>query len=154
MQITIKKGDLFADDAEALVNAVNCQGIMGAGIAKAFKDRYPLYFLDYHAKCMEDRIVIGEVDLYACLDELGCRFLVSFPTMVNPGEATREDALVLGLESLVEHMAVYRIQSVALPALGCGIGDFAFERLATLVANAFHKKPFDVRLYQPWESRR
>lgn len=154
MFLTIKKGDLFADDAEALVNAVNCKGVMGAGIAKAFRNRYPLYFLDYHAKCMEDRIVIGEVDLYAYLDEIGCRFLVSFPTMLNPGEATREDALVLGLESLVEKMNLYRIQSVAMPALGCGIGDFAFERLATLVATAFTNEPFDVRLYQPLESRR
>lgn len=154
MQLTIKQGDLFADDAEASVNAVNCKGVMGAGIAKGFRDRFPLYFLDYHAKCTEDRIVIGEVDLYARLDEMGSRFLVSFPTMEYPGEAARETTLVNGLADLAEKMKLYRIQSVAMPALGCGIGDFAFERLATLVAEAFVGEPVNIRLYQPWEGRR
>ena len=44
-------GDLFALDADILVNTVNCKGAMGAGIALAFKTRYPEMFKDYQRKC-------------------------------------------------------------------------------------------------------
>ena len=154
MQLTIKQGDLFADDAEALVNAVNCKGVMGAGVAKVFKDRFPLYFLDYNMKCQFDMVVVGNVDIYALWDTFGLRYVISFPTMENPGEATRESTLNAGLRALVKAAETFRIPSIAMPALGCGIGGFAFERFATLVAEAFVNKPCDIRLYQPWEKRR
>lgn len=40
MVIQFRKGDLLESDASALVNPVNCVGIMGKGLAKAFKNRF------------------------------------------------------------------------------------------------------------------
>ena len=39
--IEFKTGDIFTEDVEALVNAVNCVGIMGRGIALQFKEAWP-----------------------------------------------------------------------------------------------------------------
>ncbi|BBD70045.1 hypothetical protein NIES4072_64250 [Nostoc commune NIES-4072] len=36
-----KQGNLLEEEAEALVNTVNCVGIMGKGIALQFKQAYP-----------------------------------------------------------------------------------------------------------------
>ena len=63
--IESKSGDLLSDDAEALVNAVNCQGSMDGGIARQFKIRFPEYFRAYAGLCERGEIRLGEVDLYA-----------------------------------------------------------------------------------------
>jgi O-acetyl-ADP-ribose deacetylase (regulator of RNase III) len=49
--IEYKNGDLFTDDAESIVNAVNCVGVMGRGIALQFKKRFPDNFKFYEAAC-------------------------------------------------------------------------------------------------------
>ena len=44
MAVEIRQGDLLAADAEAVVNTVNCVGIMGRGIALQVKNAYPANF--------------------------------------------------------------------------------------------------------------
>lgn len=159
MPVQIVSGDLFTDPAEAYVNAVNCVGVMGAGIAKRFKERFPDYYLDYHSKCLDGRLRVGTVDYYA-LSPLSNSappplFIISFPTMLNPGEATQESELVAGLKSLTAFCDAYSVQHIAVPALGCGIGGFEFDRLTTLVEEAFEpqSKYIDVMLYKPFNFR-
>ena len=45
--IQFKTGDILAEDAEALVNTVNCVGVMGRGIALQFKKAFPENFEAY-----------------------------------------------------------------------------------------------------------
>ena len=52
--ITYKKGDLFADDAEALINTVNTVGVMGKGLAYQFKERFPYNFKIYRDACKNE----------------------------------------------------------------------------------------------------
>ena len=49
-----KVGDLLAEDAEALVNTVNCVGVMGRGIALQFKKAFPGNFRAYADACERD----------------------------------------------------------------------------------------------------
>ena len=159
MSVTILDGDLFSDPAQVWVNAVNCQGVMGAGIAKKFRQRFPLYFLDYQTKCGDGLLELGRIDFYAVspvsIAAPPPLFLVSFPTMLNPGEATRQQDLHQGLRSLEDFLDTFNMTEVAMPALGCGIGDYPFDSLVSLVKMIFDKyddlihinlyKPFDVR---------
>ncbi len=39
--IHFTRGDIFAQPVEAIVNPVNCVGVMGRGLALQFKRRYP-----------------------------------------------------------------------------------------------------------------
>ena len=41
------KGDLVKDDYPIICHQVNCQGVMGSGIAKQIREKYPQVFLDY-----------------------------------------------------------------------------------------------------------
>lgn len=41
MTVKIKSGDLLKENVEAIVNTVNCVGVMGKGIALQFKQRWP-----------------------------------------------------------------------------------------------------------------
>jgi len=48
--IELKQGDILKADAEALVNTVNCVGVMGRGIALQFKKAFSgQYFKEYKA---------------------------------------------------------------------------------------------------------
>jgi len=49
--IELGHGDLLQADAEALVNAINCVGVMGKGIALQFKQAFPENFRRYAQAC-------------------------------------------------------------------------------------------------------
>ena len=49
--IRIKLGDIFESEMKTLVNTINCVGVMGKGIAKIYKDRYPKMFEEYKDMC-------------------------------------------------------------------------------------------------------
>lgn len=53
--IEYKHGDLLACDTEAIVNTVNCVGVMGRGIALQFKKLYPDNFKHYAKACKQAR---------------------------------------------------------------------------------------------------
>ena len=53
-------GDLFRSETQTLVNAVNCAGVMGKGIALEFMRRYPAMFADYAERCQQRLVRLGE----------------------------------------------------------------------------------------------
>ena len=64
MGISIYQGSIFDTKADAYVNTVNCVGVMGAGIAKEFKTRFPQMFEAYKLECLTDRIKPGDTWVY------------------------------------------------------------------------------------------
>ncbi len=64
--IKLTKGDLLKqDDVEAIVNPVNCVGVMGKGIAFLFKQKWPSNFSEYAMACkLKGRFGVGLVRGY------------------------------------------------------------------------------------------
>ena len=54
--ITICKGNIFDSECDALVNPVNCVGVTGAGLAKQFKEKYPMAYYSYRSACGKERL--------------------------------------------------------------------------------------------------
>ena len=46
-----KKCDLFESGADMICHQVNCMGVMGSGVAKQVKERYPKVFEEYVNWC-------------------------------------------------------------------------------------------------------
>ena len=67
MTIIYQPGDIFKSECQALVNPVNCVGVMGKGLAREFKQRFPAHFASYHRACLQGRIQPGVL----WLNELG-----------------------------------------------------------------------------------
>ena len=72
----LQKGNLLNSSAQALVNTVNCVGVMGKGIAAAFKKRYPKMFEDYVQRCDAGEVKLGKPYVYYADDHV----IVNFPT--------------------------------------------------------------------------
>ena len=51
--IIFKKGNIFDSECQTLVNTVNCEGVMGKGLAKQFKEKYKgtMMFRCYQYAC-------------------------------------------------------------------------------------------------------
>lgn len=148
MSIEQTKGDLFESGCEALVNAVNCVGVMGGGIAAEFKRRYPDYFEDYKLGCECNDLVPGTCDVYLCEHEP--RYLVSFPTKAHFKDPSKLSYVADGLKSLRQLILDLEIKSIAIPALGCGLGGLEWEAVAPLILSALGDLP-DCRVvvYEP-----
>jgi O-acetyl-ADP-ribose deacetylase (regulator of RNase III) len=139
-------GDLFESRAQTLVNAVNCVGVMGKGIAEQFKRRFPPMFDDYKRRCKRKDVRLGEPYLYR--DSSGVQ-IVNFPTKGHWRSPSRLVDVERGLDYLAKHAAEWSITSLALPALGCGNGGLEWSELGPLIHRKLGKVPIDIELYAP-----
>src|SRR5690625_5223008 len=124
--IIYKQGDLFTDDAEAFVNAVNVVGVMGAGIALQFKKRFPEMFKDYEEACEKGELTLGKMHVYE-QKEGTPRFIINFPTLYHWKDQSKLSDIEAGLKDLVKVVREKNIQSIAIPPLGCGAGGLAWK---------------------------
>lgn len=139
-------GNLFDSEAQTLVNAVNCAGVMGKGIALAFKRRYPAMFADYVARCKDDRVRLGEPYLYR---GESLPWVLNFPTKGHWRSAAKLEDIVAGLAYLEAHYHVWGITSLAVPALGCGAGQLAWDVVGPVLHDALGRLDIPVELYAP-----
>lgn len=116
--IEYSNGSIFDADVEVLVNPVNCVGVMGAGLAKEFKVRYPLHHMEYVRACGIKFIKLGKV--YPTLR--ANKMIIMFPTKHHWKHRSILQDVIEGCEDLVKVIQHYGIESIAIPALGCGFG--------------------------------
>ena len=78
--IETSSGDILAADAEALVNTVNCVGIMGRGIALQFRKAFPDNFKAYEAVCKRGELHPGQMFVFETGGLTNPRYIINFPT--------------------------------------------------------------------------
>lgn len=140
-------GDLFASDAQTLVNTVNCVGIMGKGVAQEFKNRYPDMFADYAARCRRKLVRLGQP--YAYYDKSG-RVIINFPTKDHWRSPSRLSDIEQGLDYIAGHYEEWKIRSFACPPLGCGNGGLNWTEVGPLIYRKLHRLTLDVEVYAPY----
>jgi len=120
--IEYKTGDILAEDAEALVNTVNCVGVMGRGIALQFKKAWPENFKAYAAACRRDEVQPGRMFVFETRELTNPRYIINFPTKRHWRGKSRIEDIEAGLEALAEEISSREIRSIAVPPLGAGLG--------------------------------
>lgn len=130
--IRFTKGNIFDSGCDALVNPVNCVGVMGKGLALQFKQRFPANFASYAAACRAGELSPGRMHVF----DTGSpqpRFIVNFPTKRHWRDASRLDDVANGLQALAAAIAANGIRSIAIPPLGCGLGGLPWCDVRTLI---------------------
>ncbi|WP_407977634.1 macro domain-containing protein (plasmid) [Brucella pseudogrignonensis] len=136
MTITFKTGDLFSESVEALVNTVNCVGVMGKGVALEFKNRWPENYKEYKALCAVKGLRPGKVFIHEnnrLFGENGPKFLVNFPTKDNWRSKSKISYVSDGLDALADELNRLKIKSIAMPPLGCGNGGLDWNEVKPLI---------------------
>lgn len=119
--IRFRDGDLFRDESEALVNAVNCVGVMGGGIALQFRNLFPDNFKAYAKARADEQVRPGKLFVFET-GRANPRYVINFPTKRHWREKSRLADIESGLKALAEFIIRGGITSIALPALGSGLG--------------------------------
>ncbi len=127
------RGDLFGSDAQTLVNPINCVGVMGKGIALQFKKRFPDMFTEYARRCRGREVRLGEPYLWA---PLVLPWVLNFPTKDRWRSASNLEDIVDRLDYLQERYEDWGIESLAVPALGCGAGQLHWKVVAPVLERA------------------
>ena len=127
--VTYVKGDIFNSSAQVLTNAVNCVGVMGKGVALEFKKRYPSMFEDYKKRCELNQIKPGHLYLW----ENDKVQILNFPTKRHWQDQSLLSDIEDGLKFLANNYIDLGIDSLAMPAIGCGLGGLDWNQVKPLI---------------------
>lgn len=141
--ISYIEGDIFNSPAQVIVNAVNTVGVMGKGIALAYKNRYPKMFEYYKAACESKKFQMGKLMLCRETDHL----ILLFPTKENWRNPSKLEYIKAGLVKFVKTYAEKNITSIAFPKLGCGNGELNWSDVKPLMEEYLKQLPIDVYVY-------
>lgn len=143
--VRVLEGDLLKSGMHALVNTVNTVGIMGKGVALAFKKRYPEMYRDYVRRCDKHEVSLGEPYPF----EAGDHLIINFPTKQHWRSVSRLSDIVAGLDYLERHYKQWGAESLAVPPLGCGNGQLEWRVVGPVLLRHLRRLDVPVELYAP-----
>lgn len=124
MSIKLITGDLFTTKTDIIVHGVNCKGVMGSGVAKQIKERFPSAYADYMHKYKNDGWNLGDTQ-YSRTECDQPRFIVNCATQYNYGKDNEQyvnyEALSYSLANVIRFAAREKY-SIAMPKIGAGLG--------------------------------
>lgn len=131
--ITFKQGDIFQEDVEAVVNTVNTVGAMGKGLALAFKNKFPENNKHYADACRNNHVVTGKMFVVSLINRGKLRYIVNFPTKQHWRNPSQIEWIADGLKDLRQFILSSGISSIAIPALGVGLGGLQWSSVKELI---------------------
>jgi O-acetyl-ADP-ribose deacetylase (regulator of RNase III) len=144
------KGNLLKADTDALVNAVNCVGVMGKGIALQFRKAFPENFKEYAKECKNGNMRIGKMFVHSTGKLFPPKYIINFPTKRHWKGKSRLDDIKQGLDDLEKVVRDLNIKSIAIPPLGSGLGGLNWAEIRSLIVESFTNIPdVEVLIYEP-----
>jgi O-acetyl-ADP-ribose deacetylase (regulator of RNase III) len=134
-----RTGDILQADAEALVNTVNCVGIMGRGIALQFKNAYPKNFEAYELACRREEVQPGRMLVFETGQLTNPKYIINFPTKRHWRGKSRMEDIDAGLKALADELRSRRIRSIAIPPLGSGLGGLDWRSVRPRIEEALRE---------------
>lgn len=147
------RGDILKAESEALVNAVNCVGVMGRGIALEFKKAFPDNFRAYADACRRGEVRPGRLFVFYRGYLTMPRYIINFPTKRHWRDKSRIEDIEAGLAALVQEACSRRIRSIAIPPLGSGLGGLNWAEVRWRIEASLRDLPeVEVLVFEPWEA--
>lgn len=148
--IQFTSGNILHADVEAVVNTVNCVGIMGRGIALQFKNAYPENFAAYARACKVEEVQPGRMFVYDTGALTNPRYIINFPTKRHWKGKSRMEDIESGLVDLERVIRRKGIRSIAIPPLGAGLGGLNWDDVKIRIEQAMTSlEDVNVLVYEP-----
>ncbi len=165
-QLFLVDGDMFFSQMQTLTISVNTVGAMGKGLASRAKYQFPDVYVVYQDVCRQKTLQMGVPYLYkrevsfeqVLLDEPSPdhdfnaqKWFLLFPTKRHWREQADLAGIQKGLEWIRNSYRSEGIQSLALPALGCGLGGLSWAEAGPLMCRYLAYLDIQVSIYLPRE---
>ena len=144
MSLAIKTGNIFTSKSQTLVNTINCEGVMGAGLALECRLRYPEMYDKYVHLCEEGQIKIGTLWIYKSTD----RWILNFPTKNKWRFPSKIEYLQAGLEKFLSTYKDKSIASIAFPLLGADKGGIPQESSLQIMTAYLKQADLEVEIFK------
>jgi O-acetyl-ADP-ribose deacetylase (regulator of RNase III) len=164
--ISLIDGDMFFSDMQTLTVSVNLQGIMGKGLASRAKYQFPDVYVKYQDACRkrwltaikpylykrESSLDQELADLSTALDTPNAvKWFLLFATKRKWRDNSRIEDIEAGLDWFRDHFEAERVKSLAIPALGCGLGGLSWATVGPVMCRHLHGIGIPVAIYLPRE---
>lgn len=157
--IEFTKQSIFQLKSHVYVNPVNCRGISGAGLALKFRQQYPDMYECYQGSCATGHLLPGGACIWnnpeLHIDDVYPKYVWSIATMDKPGQVALNSIISRCILTIFELADLYGdVESIAVPALGCGIGRFSFDRFSERIIQGYNDfcenhRDIDVTVCEP-----
>lgn len=163
--LSLIRGDMFFSTMQTLTISVNCVGVMGKGLASTAKYRFPDLYVKYQDICKSDIMKMGQPYLYkretSIAQQLADETLLLeqeyssqtwfllFPTKNHWKNKADLLSIEQGLQWLLANHKYLNIESLAMPALGCGLGELEWRDVGPLMCKYLSAMRIPVAVYLP-----
>ena len=164
--ITLAKGDMFFSKMQTFTVSVNTVGIMGKGLASRAKYQFPDVYVKYQDVCRQKKLTMGTPYIYkreenftsmlieetnTFVTENGSRWFLLFPTKNHWKTNSPIEGIEDGLKWLLNNYQKEGIHSLAIPALGCGLGGLQWKTVGPLMCRYISEMEIQSCIYLPIE---
>lgn len=147
MPIIYCNGDIFLSQAQTLAHGCNCAGVMGAGIAKEFKKRFPEMFWEYHYRCVNGMFIPG--DYWLC-KSTSPWWVLNLATQYSTHGADAE-LVMKSLTALKDSYESVGIKSIAMPLIATGLGGLTSLEIYGILDEVFQDCELPIFVYHVYE---
>ncbi len=166
--LSLVEGDMFFSRMQTLTISVNTMGVMGKGLASRAKYQFPDVYVKYQDLCKNKTLRMGRPYLYKretsldyiLADEPGNltninsqTWFLLFPTKTDWRKKANLNGIEEGLKWLVNNYKKEGIKSLAIPALGCGLGWLPWGIVGPILCRYLQKLDIPIKLYLPVEKK-
>lgn len=148
MGIIYKQGDILESEAQAIVIPVNCKGVMGKGLALQAKQKWPSVYDEYRQDCTSGVLRPGHIGVYRTYNQ--ARLVFGFPTKDHWRNPSKLCWIRTGLEALHDEIIIQEVFTIAVPPLGCGLGQLHWADVRPLIEEQLSDiVGLTVEVYEP-----
>lgn len=151
--IEYKNGDIFAEEAEAIINTVNCVGVMGRGLALQFKNKYAQNFKAYEIACKKEEVKPGQMFVHHTGQLTNPKYIINFPTKRHWKGKSRLEDIENGLDDLVKTIHKLDIKSISIPPLGSGLGGLDWQVVKKKIEAKITNIDCKIVIFEPLEQK-
>ena len=138
-------GDILKSDLQTLVCPVNTVGVMGAGLALKFRHAFDCLLVDYRRACLNDELVREGFSLH-CYES---KRVLCMPTKRDWWDPSRMEYVEASLKAIASTWRMRGIESLAIPAVGCGLGGLHWPDVRELIHGYLGDSQLPVGIYLP-----
>ncbi|MHC5595832.1 MAG: macro domain-containing protein [Nostoc sp.] len=166
--VSLIEGDMFFSKMQTLTISVNCVGVMGKGLASTAKYRFPDMYVHYEDLCKKKILQMGKPKLHkresSIFNQLaeettslpsqnGETWFLLFPTKQHWKNNADLDGIEEGLKWVQDNYKKEGIKSLAMPALGCGLGNLEWSDVGRLMCKYLKNLDIHVSIYLPTDRK-
>jgi len=165
-KLYLVEGDMFFSQMQTLTISVNTVGVMGKGLASRAKYQFPDVYVLYQDLCRQKTLKMGKPFIYkresfldnqladdpSMLPNINSnKWFLLFPTKEHWRSSSDINGIEQGLEWIVDNYKKENLVSLAMPALGCGLGGLDWNDVGPLMCRYLSKLDIFVSIYLPRE---